>query len=118
MRNLLLVLSFFALMAIMFVGLPFEMRTGTVNLVGNRYHFITTSRSIASLVGRATGARLECRGKDVCVTSSDRRHFTPNIPMVFEVCESQSGVDLNDCNGSTLVLKLDTARWLKAGVFK
>ena len=117
-RNIFLVASFGALFLVTFVGIPFEMRAGTVNQVGNRFHFLTTSRSIAALTARSARASLECRGRAICVASSDRRHFAPNIPMVFEICESESGVELGDCNGATLTLTLDTARWLKAGVFK
>lgn len=115
-RNILLLLAGISLLLLTVIGIPFELKVGQVNQIGARFHFTTASRSIAALVANASEAYLDCTEKALYVVPTDRKHFDTNIPMEFQPSESQATEPR--CNGSYLVLKLDTSRWLKSGVLK
>lgn len=117
-RSILIAVSFVILVIFFGIGLPVEMRVGKVNKVGDKIHFYTNSRSLASIIGRSKGAYVQCHEKRICVTPVNRDHFDANVPIVFEVCEVDRDQLAPECNNAVMGVKSDTSNWLKAGLRK
>ncbi|MBU6376223.1 MAG: hypothetical protein KGQ59_09525 [Bdellovibrionales bacterium] len=112
-----LVIFSLALLVVVFgVGLPLEMKAGSVNVVGNRLHFYTQSRSLASIIGHSRAAYVSCGSKKICITPTDRDRFDANLPIIFEYCDSQEGAEANNCNNMVLTITTTTKSWIRAGI--
>jgi len=106
-----------ALLILIFgIGLPLEMRVGTLNLVGNKLHFYTQSRALASIIGHSRAAYASCHGTKICLSPMNRDRFDANLPIIFEYCETQEPLEIRHCLNADLTIKTTTRSWVRAGI--
>ncbi len=98
------------------VGIPFQLNVGKLNWVGNKIQYITTSKSLASLVGISSVAMMDCKGEKVCVSPINRSGFDSNVPILFEICEDTGMINQDSCRNAVLQVKIDTIKLLRAGL--
>lgn len=98
------------------LGVPIEMKVGTLNIVGNKFHFYTQSRALASIIGNSRSAYASCQGNQICLSPVSRDRFDASIPIVFEYCENQKSLETPSCLNAALTVKTTTRSWVRAGI--
>jgi hypothetical protein len=112
-----LLFSLMSLIMILGVGLPFEIKVGTLQVVGGKLHFVTPSQGLATLSGAAFAATALCERIELCVQPTDRQSFRAQIPILFEPCKSEDlQVASQQCAGATLKLKVRSSDWIMTTV--
>ncbi len=115
-RIILLSISIIILISFFYTGLPFTLNAGKMNWVGSKLQFVTSSRSLASLIGMSNSASIQCFEQNICVAPMNRSGFEANMPITFELCEPNIQMKPEQCRNASLKISLNTVKLLKAGL--
>lgn len=114
---ILLLTTLSGLVLLVFIGLPFELSAGRMQVIGDKLHFVTPSSSLANIAGSAFQASAVCKRVEICVRPTDRNGFRAAMPILYEPCDSRDGeIAARECNDSTLKLKILSSDWIQSSI--
>ena len=106
-----ILIFFIALIALVFVGIPFRINAGSLVYNNNRYYILTTSRILQKSINESTEFNAKCLAGDFCLVKDEVRERATNVPIDFFPCHGDEIKFM--CKNPQLEVKLDSALWLK-----
>jgi hypothetical protein len=103
---------------ITFVGIPFSLNIGQMEIVGEKLYFSTKVRSHGMFINNGLKIEVDCHGKRSCLQLVDKRKVKAGIPFFLEECHQSDHQRIFSCDKPHLVVASSTALWMRQTLLK